>query len=829
MVQAVNAPRLAEPTITIQIHELDLYHPPKISWGHEDRFYVDVDVDGEVRTTATLGKHELPWKDCLTFNVRESSIIALRVFAYRMLHEDVHIGSIEERLVALLDVTKNANIIVREFPPRHCSDHIDDTTKTRLSFSMKRTMQAREPQPNPETHVEKSESCRSQIPVTEEQPKPATERTLDSRTPTTEPTVERSLKDFHQPKDEVTQTKSSKKEFVGATIMTMVALVPSEGQIQQLVNSANTFSPLLDKLHIFLSLTDSIGDIHPYAKMATVLLTGVVKAFTSQMFFANSIKNLVEAMTDAHGFLSEANALSCINSHLEIITALSTQTVECSYFIKDVTKNTGMARVANQVLISNVERKVQGYVQRFQELRDALHQRAAITTAITVLRLYDEVQGISTQISLDAMHYAEDVHYTSVEECGTLEPDQVQLIDEITDWINGDTTERIYFLCGPAECGKTSVARRVAYVFDRLQRLGSSYFVQDPLHPHTTHHNHPRYPSSIFRTISRDVADHNPYFRRAIGEMVNKRAIRSTSNIRAQFENFILYPAQRMSATGPVVIIIDALDYCGSKESREPLLAMLANRVTELPPNFRILITSRPAADIVGAFKDKEHVITKVIADTTLPDNDSGISFSPVGMRGKLSVTPPYDDDLEEPRNSSEDEDFLEGHEVYGSLSDHSEGDSDQYTDVTLPFPLHAVEGPTPQVPPDKLIPPSRKRGMKLDEPSVILRGNGSALTRVHTVHASDARRPLKTVVTTVENPPNGPPEDTLCPEDSNGYAEGEWRAYGKRDIATYRSRGQAVSIQRAKSDRHPRRILDHCRPHPSSQMIVSRETYFVR
>lgn len=61
------------------------------------------------------------------------------------------------------------------------------------------------------------------------------------------------------------------------------------------------------------------------------------------MFFADGIKRLVEAMTDAHGFLSEANPLSCINSHLEIITALSTQTVECSYFIRDVTKNTGMS------------------------------------------------------------------------------------------------------------------------------------------------------------------------------------------------------------------------------------------------------------------------------------------------------------------------------------------------------------------------------------------------------------------------------------------------------------------------------------------------------
>ncbi|KAL4079481.1 hypothetical protein J3A83DRAFT_4085658, partial [Scleroderma citrinum] len=400
----------------------------------------------------------------------------------------------------------------------------------------------------------------------------------------------------------------------------MFSVLPNDNQIQQIVDSANTFSPLLDKLQIFLSLTDTLGDIHPYVKMATFILAGTVKLFTSQMFFANSIKNLVEAMTAAHSFLDEANTLSIISSHLEIITALSTQTVECSYFIRDVTKTAGLGepRVANQLFMSNVEQKVQGYVQRFQELKGSLHQLASITTAITVLRLYDEVQGISTQISLDAMYYAEDVHYTSVEEPGTLEPDQLQLVDEISDWINGDSTERIYFLCGPAECGKTSVARRVAHIFDRLQRLGSSYFVQEPVHPHESHHNHPRYPCSIFRTISRDIADHNPHFRRAVGEMVNKRAIRSTSNICSQFENFILYPAQRMSATGPVVIVIDALDYCGNKTSRAPLLAMLANRAAQLPPNFRILVTSRPAADVVGAFKDKEHVVMKVLEDTTL-------------------------------------------------------------------------------------------------------------------------------------------------------------------------------------------------------------------
>lgn len=489
---------------------------------------------------------------------------------------------------------------------------------------------------------------------------------------------------------------------------------------------------------------------------------------------------------------------------------------------------------------------MQGYIQRFQELREALHERAAITTAITVLRLYDEVQGLckslplyvalypfrtfaDTQISLDAMHYADDVHYTSVEAYEDLESDQLQLIDEITNWINGDTTERIYFLCGPAQCGKTSVARKVAHIFDRLQRLGSSYFVQDPLHPHTTHHSHPRFPSSIFRTISRDIADYDPHFRRAVGEMVNKRAIRSTNNIRTQFENFILSPAQRTNAMGPVVIVIDALDYCGTEDSRVPLLAMLANRAMELPPNYRILVTSRPTADIVGAFKDKKHVTMKVLEDTTLPDNDSGVSFSPVEKRRKMSVTSPCDDDLDEPFNySEEDGDLSEGHEVFGSLDDRPyEEDSDQCTDV----PLHLVEDPTLQmpIPPGKV--PTRKREMKLDEAPVALRG--SALTRVRTFHAPDARRPL--VVTTVrtvnQNLPDGLSGDSCCPEYANGYMGGE-HFHGKRGVADSRFRSQPVSLQRAKSDRHPSRGLrrDYCHPHPAerSQLIVARETIFV-
>src|SRR6266568_1932602 len=65
----------------------------------------------------------------------------------------------------------------------------------------------------------------------------------------------------------------------------------------------------------------------------------------------------------------------------------------------------------------------------------------------------------------------------------------------------------------------------------------------------------------------------------------------STCSLRPSFEN--------LHFIGPIFIIIDALDESGDFY----LQSFLATRLSELPSNFRILITSRPEPNIVNAFK----------------------------------------------------------------------------------------------------------------------------------------------------------------------------------------------------------------------------------
>lgn len=62
---------------------------------------------------------------------------------------------------------------------------------------------------------------------------------------------------------------------------------------------------------------------------------------------------------------------------------------------------------------------------------------------------------------------------------------------------------------------------------------------------------------------------------------------------------------------GPVVVILDALDECGSpaNSSRRALLRLLAEEFPKLPSNFRFIITSRQESDMEDAFSKKAHVL----------------------------------------------------------------------------------------------------------------------------------------------------------------------------------------------------------------------------
>jgi hypothetical protein len=208
------------------------------------------------------------------------------------------------------------------------------------------------------------------------------------------------------------------------------------------------------------------------------------------------------------------------------------------------------------------------------------------------------------------MTYAEDAGLDTGKQC--LEGTRTEIISQITKWIDstGDNVPRVLWLSGPAGKGKSAIAHTIAKSFEDKGGLGSCYSFDRQREADGRH-------KKIFSTIARDLADRDPEMRRALADAVKTAPqLKTTKDIAQQWQKLLIEPLKKSSRpTGePIVITIDALDESGGEETREDLLRILAGKhpavpkITDLPGNFRFIVTSRPDRDIKDKFRGVQHI-----------------------------------------------------------------------------------------------------------------------------------------------------------------------------------------------------------------------------
>jgi hypothetical protein len=187
-----------------------------------------------------------------------------------------------------------------------------------------------------------------------------------------------------------------------------------------------------------------------------------------------------------------------------------------------------------------------------------------------------------------------------------------EILSQIMDWINGsgDAAERVLWLSGPAGTGKSAIAHTIAKWFSDMALLGSCFCFDKAEERH----------DKFFSTIARDLADHDPEMRRALADAVkDSTSLKNSKDIFQQWEKLLMEPLRKSSRSSvePVLIVIEALDESGGVETRRDLLRILAGKlkkkglpkITELPSNFRILVTSRPLHDIEDTLHGAQHIV----------------------------------------------------------------------------------------------------------------------------------------------------------------------------------------------------------------------------
>jgi hypothetical protein len=95
------------------------------------------------------------------------------------------------------------------------------------------------------------------------------------------------------------------------------------------------------------------------------------------------------------------------------------------------------------------------------------------------------------------------------------------------------------------------------------------------------------------------------------------------SSLSRQFQKLILEPVSTIDGHGPtIVIILDALDECGTAGQRETLLEVLSNDFANLPLHIRTIIASRAEIDICNAFESRQHILAHELDITSQFNSD---------------------------------------------------------------------------------------------------------------------------------------------------------------------------------------------------------------
>jgi len=176
---------------------------------------------------------------------------------------------------------------------------------------------------------------------------------------------------------------------------------------------------------------------------------------------------------------------------------------------------------------------------------------------------------------------------------------RTDLLEQIAGWVSDPAGKRIFWLCGKAGTGKSTISRTVAQKLHDDHLLGASFFFKRG----RAERSHSKL---LFPTITRQLADFFPAIAPGIAASLEQDSLLCDRYVGAQFGPLLLQPLQNAPLGSlpsvSVVLVIDALDECDDRENIKPILRLLSKLGENNLHRLRIFVTSRPELPVELGF-----------------------------------------------------------------------------------------------------------------------------------------------------------------------------------------------------------------------------------
>ncbi|KZP22874.1 hypothetical protein FIBSPDRAFT_952452 [Athelia psychrophila] len=356
---------------------------------------------------------------------------------------------------------------------------------------------------------------------------------------------------------------------------------------------------------VTLDTVDALAKVHPYADAAWKVLSSVYKAYEHQKGAHGALEGLLfKQMEELYSFVDDVENLPEQIKQIEhTLVRILEQTTECGIFFREYTDCGFVGRFLGQA-VSNRSQMISSLYTTLTQLNNDLISGVQLRTSFMSSRTRD---GVDRQVESDilkGLKVLDPAKMNAVDRPVCLPGTGQDRQKEIIEWLMTPSDQNVLWLHGVAGLGKSTLATTIAEYFRGLQRRGAFLFFDrnSPIESS---------PSRVICMLAYQLAEHDEVVRSGVAAAIERDPQLATAPLITQFKSLLCEPLSAASTllSGPVVVVIDALDECGDANSRQLLLDLLSSLdFAELPSQFRFIITSRPKHDIKEALHACEHV-----------------------------------------------------------------------------------------------------------------------------------------------------------------------------------------------------------------------------
>ncbi|KAG8720369.1 hypothetical protein FRC09_009675 [Ceratobasidium sp. 395] len=259
---------------------------------------------------------------------------------------------------------------------------------------------------------------------------------------------------------------------------------------------------------------------------------------------------------------------------------------DASRFVIEYKSDGAAVRAVRAFVSSSAQDQVDKFTNEFRNLQKNFN--LGMTTQITqrVEKLLDDAdRALLEKLVVSGASY-------DLSRC-CLDGTRVGILEDIRDWTLGTNSAPLFWLYGPAGCGKSSIATSMSELLYKSNALAGSFFCKRD-------NEHLRKPENIISHLAASLAYKCLAYGEKLLEALRKDPTIAHSPTRTRFVGLMVEPLTALSTCSSfdnLVLVVDAIDESGSAEHRTELVECLL----ELPllvKWLKVLVTSRPNKEI---------------------------------------------------------------------------------------------------------------------------------------------------------------------------------------------------------------------------------------